>query len=477
MRNHLRASSQIGGSRRRSSAGSGSSNPDGSEDYAQVFKELFCVAASDLATMFQEPLEDLGVLFDEIMDTGTTRNRTKSKLLHPVTDTAKLEDIEASSVTIGRGQLLFAVRQANKEEAAQLQSTGFRFAPVHHIIDHLARSMQVTQEELRPRLEKMQSYPIQARTLEPGVHIACFALRPLTQGRGFDILVNKAARNLLPTVKLPIDRLTRFHTDIISRFDNWEISQCLDYFSKPSTMSSATPDERLFFSQLHSALLSLTNQVGNTFIMDAKLTARPLRTQYTTAPANNGLSHAEIIAFRVMIDIHDSRLTNGLVEFTSSRFFLCQQHIFPGSPDHAIFARRAHQEFSCFAQPKPTRSSSNAGPKSSRGLLTRMPSSPALGKWTHAKSKRASHHSADKGDSGSENDLVVEAQPAPLGGIHVENEVSVDVTEARRGDRSPSVEMSNLGVFNEASVAPAERESFIDELMALTIGERRFQRT
>ena len=72
---------------------------------------------------------------------------------------------------------------------------------------------------------------------------------------------------------------------------------------------------------------------------------------------------------------------------------------------------------------------------------------------------------------------MVEAQPAPFGGIHVENEVSVDVTEARRGDRSPSVEMRNLGVFNEASVAPAERESFIDELMALTIGERRFQRT
>ena len=489
MRNHLRASSYVNGTRRGSAAGPGKDTPDGIEDYSQVFKELFCVAASDLASMFQEPLENLGVLWDEIMSTGTVRSSTKSRILQQNNGDVEAKDIEANQMPFGRGQLLFAVRQVNKMEAAQLQATGFRFASVPHIIDHLARSMQVTQGELRPRLDKMRTYPMEARMLRPGVHVACFALRPLPHGRGFDILANKAASNLLPTVKLPVDRLTRFHTDMISRFDNWKISQCLEFFARPSTKESATPDEQRFFEQLFNGIFTLTETIENPFIMDAKLTARPLRTQCSAPDAIGGLGQAEIIAFRIMIDVHESRLLNGPVEFTSSRFFLCQQHVYARSPDHAIFARRAHQEFARLVQPKerlgPSRTSTNTAQKSPRSLLNRMPSSPALGKWALAKTKRFSNHSMDQGDSSSEKDLVDEAVPLPalvnegnpFGGIHVSNEVSVDVMEARREDKSPDVEMAHLGVWNEASVAPVERESFVDELMALTISERRFQRS
>ncbi len=42
-----------------------------SVNFARVFKELFCVAAQQLANTLHEPLEKIGVLFEEPMDTGT----------------------------------------------------------------------------------------------------------------------------------------------------------------------------------------------------------------------------------------------------------------------------------------------------------------------------------------------------------------------------------------------------------------------
>lgn len=475
MRTHLRATSFAKGSHL------GSTNPskesvDMTEDYSQAFKELFCVAAADLASMIQEPLENLGALYDDIISTGTVRKKGRAKLFSKTTE-ADLE--RASQITFGRGQLLFVVRKTSKLEAAQLQAAGFRFAALHNVIDILAQSMQVTTQDLLPHLESMRNYQVLPKMLEPGVHLACFALRPVFQ-RGFDVMVDSGAKNLLPTVPLSMPRLDRWHTDFISRLDDWEVTRCLEWLGKQAADESVSEDEKIFSGQLYRALNQLVAYIDDPFFLSAHLTARPLRSPCQSSDGSSTLGQAEIIAFRCITDVHQSWLRSSRVQFSPSRFFRDQQHVYPNSPDHAIFAGRAHKEFAPLHERKErvtANSRSSTGISRARNILSRSASSPTVP--TCAFHSPSSDFGAGiAGDNSSEKHLVEAQSYSPFGGIHVANEVSIDVTEIRRDEQTPEMEMTNLGVRSEVAVAPTERESFVDELMALTIGERRaFQRS
>ena len=477
MRTHVRTTS-FGKDSRPGTASVAKDSSDGIEDYSQIFKELFCVAAHDLASMLQEPLENLGVLFDEIVSTGTVKVMPHGQLMLRSSPAPDDGDIERATrvMTFGRGQLLFVVRKVNKLQSAHLQASGFRFAPIHHIIDLLARSMQITVEELRPRLFKMRDYPVVPLMLAPGVQLALFVLRPLFQ-RGFDILVRKHEKSLLPTVTLPIPSLEMWQIDFIRRFDNWEPGTCLTWLSKESQSATATARERLFFSQLYNGISAMSRMAPTDLTLNARLTARPLR-----APAydiaTDTYSQAQIIAFRFITDVHQSQLPNYL-EFTPSRFFLCQQHVYPNSPDHALFARRIHRELASIVE----RSDATTPPKSStsiskgvRNILRRAPSSPRLSTLGSSPGRQEFRKSIIRRDNSSEKGIFDEAGSGTFGGIHVHNEIVVERTQVQNDSRTPDVEMAILGVFSEASRAPVERETFIDELMALTLGEKRHQK-
>ena len=489
MRNHLRTLNYVKDSRE----GSTSTGPDkvktsldGTEDYSQAFKELFCIAACDLASLIQEPLEHIGVLYDEIISTGTVRMGTKATLLSRTSGASILNDVERgrTGTTFGRGQLLFVVRHTNKLESAHLQAVGFRFAAVPNVIEHLARSMQVTADELSPRLDSMRSYSTPPQILEPGVHLACFALRPLFQ-RGFDVLVCKGAKNLLPTMSLPIPELSRWHMDFIRRMDDWTVASCLEWLRKTQF---SRKEEQHFAGSLFDGITALADQIENPFFQEARLTARPLRAPCRSPSGSQAMDEAMIVGFRVITDVYQSRALNRRFEFTPSRFFLCQQHVYKNSPDHEIFARRIHREFAAVVDRKDAgnglnpRHSSHGSKLYHPEMVSHMAASPQTptSRWKWPFPSRDPSPNRVKGDNSSEKNLVevqseVPSNP-PFGGIHVSNEVTIDVSEVRHGDGSPDIEMKNLGVYSEAGVAPIEKETFVDELMSLTIGERRQQR-
>ena len=483
MRDHLRNSDFASTTRDRPYE-KGRDSYDQTEDYSQAFKELFCLAANDLASMIQEPLENIGVLYDEIMTTGTLRRKKKTKLSTKGSNLRLQDDVERvdNLGTVGRGQLLFVVRRTSKFQAAQLQAAGYRFAVVSNIIDHLAVGLQVTPQELRPRLDAMRNYSIIPETLEPGVYLTCFAIRPLFQ-RGFDVLVCKKAKNLLPSVQLPLPNLQRWQSDFISRMDNWTVAACLERLRHAACFPDA--EEWQFATQIHDGIVNLAKQVENPFFLEARLTARPLRGPCLTSNNTEATGHATMIAFRVMTDVHQSRALNEEVEFTPSRFFRCQQHVYPNSPDHAIFARRIHREFAILNQHKKLPADSRkqtlflSSKSIPRKVLQRFKTPPALPSWDLSLSERDVNPNPIKADSSSEKSLVeVQNSVNPFGGIHVYNEISINVSElsSKSGDRSPDIEMSELGIHTEAVVAPMELESFIDELMSLTTGERRQQK-
>ncbi|KAL9123871.1 MAG: hypothetical protein Q9217_006739 [Psora testacea] len=447
-----------------------------SDDYACAFKELFCVAASQLATTIQVPLEKLGVLFDQIMNTGTLKRTNTIRSMIPASRAGQQENAQAEQghapMLLGRGQLLFAVRQASKSDSTHLQAAGYCFTNPTNVIDSLARSMQVPQEEIASRINRIQDYVSHERILEPGVHLACFALRPLLQ-RGFDVLVMKDAHNLLPTVSLPITQLEPWQVNFLARMDTWTVISCCERLHSRSL--SANQEEQHFGLQLFQGIKALADRVGNGFFEDARLIARPFR-----APCRLDVTkprHAFIIAFRTITDIHEISTVNRQCEFAPLRFFICQQHTYRDSPDIDLFARRIHQDFAAIVESVRNRHEQESNPfrqrassmNGWRGLRSKRSSSagPRGRKWPRTRTFSCGDISID---NISEKHLVHASRSLPSSGISVSNDVNVDV---RRESASPeNLEMRNLGVCCEAGMGYADEVSFAEKLVAITIDER-----
>ena len=494
---------------------SGSSCGDSAEmteDYASIFKQLFCVAVQDLAVSMQQRLEDAGILYDRIIDTGTVSPRMKVFR----SNTQPYQDRESGRShisTLGRGQLLFLVRHVDKNETWRLQSNGFKFAPVPTVIDQLAHSMQITPQELWPHLDDLRHYRDIPRPMRSGVHVACFALRPVV-GRSFDVLADRRARNLLPSEQLPRTRLEPSHEETLLTYDNWDVSKLLRHWSShsQSTKLPAGSEQADFISDMVTALNALSTRVGPELFKTARLSAKPFHHQVAEpisipdcAPPPQ--HPATVIAFHLVANIHRTLPHFQHDEFVPCRFFLAQQYTHPQSPDHAAFASRVYCEFASLEPPPDSpitlvrllHSNSTLG-----GSLTHLGGRSRFGslrghltpQWHGPPSlyRHPSHYwrsfagrrgAGDSADSLAEKGLVrVRTLPAArgaaapireshvsaMGGVQVSKQVSVISDAPRPGSGSEEgVEVAALGVRTEVGIA-RERESMMDELMGLALG-------
>lgn len=450
-------------------------NMEINEDYSVIFKELFCVAAQDLAEQIHEPLENIGVLYNDIMSTGTIENKKKAKLPVSSGSNDSPPDIELgrTSFVFGRGQLLFVVRLANKAETTRLQASGFRFADVQNIADPLARSMQVTREELIMRVDGMREYSKHDRTLEPGVHMACFAIRPLIRGF-FHILVCKNATNLLPTIRMPLNELDSTQIEVLRQMDGWTVAACLNWLRAKLSFNSR--GEQLFVTQLCDSLTALVQEVEDPFFLAARFVGRPISAPCRSLRDGQPPGKATVLAFRIMTDIHTST-SNARLMFSPYNFFKCQQLVYKNAPDHGIFAREVHREFAPILNGKGcpyTTASGHSNLSSSdlaRDAITRNPTSPGV-KWSWPFSSRTPTSDQVTGDNSSEKSLVNDGASQAYGGITVRNEVRVDISDVPR-DSDVDVERRTLGTQKSASVTVTESETFVDELFALTVDSSR----
>ena len=70
----------------------------GSADYSVLFREMFCIAARRLADSMCLPFENMGILYDRILETGNgTTNRSSA--------------LGGSAPQFGKGQFLFLVKR------------------------------------------------------------------------------------------------------------------------------------------------------------------------------------------------------------------------------------------------------------------------------------------------------------------------------------------------------------------------------
>lgn len=466
MRRHLHAAAALNmmrhGTHTPSPNYASADDSDGAEDYSIVFRELFCVAAAGLAEQLNEPLDNLGVLYDQIVVTGTITGRgrgRKSRLLQLKSEAA-IPDTERGSPTplsFGPGKLLFVVRRANRAEASRLQASGFRFAAPPQVVDHLSRRMQVGRDEFVMHLDDMREYSGEEHMLEPGVHLACFAIRAGVRG-GFDLIVRRDAKNLLPTMQLPIASIEPWHSEFLSQFNGWSVSACLRWLRTKSSVTSEK--DKMFVAQFHSSLTALVEKVDEPFFQEALFVAKSVQAPCRGTGHNAAPAQATLLAFRHIVPIH-FQPSNARLVFTPLSFFRCQQQVYKNLADHELFARKTHREIAPVldhSRPSMHHDRQGSAQTNGRPTLTRKGSS----LLSIFKSKK-SPASIFRGDNSSKNNLV---ENQTLGGIMVSTEFSVAV-----GKGDTHVELTDLGTSGEATKEVEDPEIFVDVLIQACKGK------
>ncbi|KAG7407140.1 Signaling protein YkoW [Fusarium oxysporum f. sp. rapae] len=305
------------------------------ECYDIIFRELFCLAAAELADRFHEDLTSVGVLWDEILLTGPVSQwpRPQSRMSSRLSlswgmgngheDNQSGPDIEeglnAQQQVIGRGLLMLLARRIElDQDAERFVSAGYRFVELHHVSNIIRSGMQIQSTDFETKLRSMSTYATKHNAAPPGVHIGFFAIRASVRS-GFDILVQKDARNLLPSMALPLKTLENWHLQFLKRFENMSVFKILQSLDETSLYQSAQESE--FAAQLSETIKALCEWIQEPLFKDATLTST-----IACAPCldNEEWGQSNMIVMRLMIPIH-SVLSSPNCGFIPLSFFKMRQ--------------------------------------------------------------------------------------------------------------------------------------------------------
>lgn len=497
MKSHLIAQRESTGldSRPDSRASSTVYHPSTYNDYSVLFRERFCVAAANLASSLHIPLENLGVLYDRIIETATLPDS------HPILRTARTpsrqEDIELGTnirkLVFGKGQILFVVRQVDNEAADKLLNAGFRFASVPNVARTIAESLQVPVTVLESHCVELQRYVRGLEKLDKsGTWLSLFA--PIAKAHGgFDIVANKYAQNQLPDVQLLKSPPQPWQHEMLMTMDGLRPHACLRQMEKRlAVQEDETPQsmrEKKFAATMIAAVHSLDRELPSEWFSQSHFLARPHHAHYTTVIGGQAMPTI-IYAFVVMADMHVAIDAFDTVTRVPISFFSTRQRCYVGSPDHANLARDIHAEFGPLLGRKVVMppSSSKLRVSGMSGKLKRLDSANA--EPVIYKERKSSYTDTD---TSSENGLVDKVEPIAVhtsqihdtedadnaprenfwGGIMVNSEMTVRTDSRANSTFRDSNAGGEFGAPNglglQTAVTTAKQEdTFVEELMSVT---------
>ena len=459
---------------------------DETVDYSIIFRELFCLAAAELAEQLNEPIEKLGVLYDRIVKTGTV-SKSEPKERMKVLSSASYQDVELGCVqppiVFGRGQMLFLSREVSPRDQAKLQAQGYRFAPTQHVVEIIARSMQIDTASFIPRVECMRKFCHSEPLNESGVHVGCFGIRAGLHG-GFDLLVRSDARCQLPSIRLPYLKLNPSHLDYLQQLHGLTVSSCLQQLRYSPAGQNA--EQQDFASHLHEAIIALSERLApvsgvESFFQDARFICTPVsipcQWHGPTDVRYPGPDSATLFTFKLIFPIH-SRAPNNRLEFTPLSFFRTQQQSFRGTLDLEVFARSVHREFSSILEGNRATTANPRTEKRFRATLRSKHSDGKLSFWSGLQGS----------STPSEKSLMGLANRPAYGGIMVSQTVTVDIQDAElkeTGSLDTGNGMVGKGIAEgmdehrpllcarvEALREEGENPTFVDDLLAQCFDRR-----
>ncbi|KAK4954037.1 hypothetical protein LTR66_013619 [Elasticomyces elasticus] len=479
MKSHLR--SQITGkdNSRPSSPASSIYEDETYTDYSVIFRESFCVAAAELAESLHEPLGDLGILYDTILETGTlkaTTGRARRRLLSVYGHSSRdLEGGVPQVSAFGKGQLLVLVRQASREDVSRLVNVGFKFASLNLVGGIIARNLQVPLSTIREHVDEIRNY---SQTInqkpEAGTFFACFAILAKPSHRGFEVLVRKDRQDHLPDIHLCDGELSDWQNSFLKRMDGMSVASFAHFVGSINDKKEGYSDlEKDFAKLLAERITAMAKEIPEPWFRQAVFSSTPVTACYTNPISKKPLK-ANIFPFVVMPDVHAVTAKNcENLLYTPLSFFNSRQRTYVGSPDHNLLVREIHREFSpIIARLRGSTNNTVGSRKSSvvdsstRSTKTRRPL------FRLKSSPSPNGKSGGQPDNSSQHELVKTSSDLSTahawGGILTTSETVVE----NSNKSGTNVEMLDYGIKAEV-VADREEKTFVDELFAVT--KARFQ--
>jgi hypothetical protein len=243
--------------------------------------------------------------------------------------------------------MLFLVRHVDSRSQSVLEAQGYTFKSLTQgVKESVAKSLQISINELKPVLNDIREYPEIPHMLEPGIYMASFAVRPSFSSSKWEIMVQKRARNLLPCAKVDIEWLESWQTEIIEAAAGKDPETLRTEWSvRYSQSASPMGSEKRFLKLLFKALNELGERVGEDTFQSLRLTSKPF---FSPVPRpNNGrkIFVAQVIAFHGFADIHHCHPKDAPDEFMPSNMVIAYQQIYRNSLHHVEFANSIRSDF------------------------------------------------------------------------------------------------------------------------------------
>lgn len=405
-------------------------------DFDTLFKQLFCVTAQDLSTELRLPLQELGMLYDDVLATAIPVSRVSRAM-------------GRSSLRTGKGQLMFSVRQLQKHEAARLASMGFRFATIEHVTSTLSRRIHVPEASLLHHLRDMRDYASSKRGFGEGVHLTSFIMRPTVHDH-FEVLTAKGTGNPLPSATLSVKQLQAQHLELLSHMEGWSMNHCLKYLETENLDISMAN----FRDHLVRAITSLSKCLPEDIASAARFSSRPLTAPCNklTFPTDDQVQHQCTLLTFCVVGSLSTQISNPDFTFTPLRLFRVQQQANDDATDREAFIRELSQDlFFTTIRSNSTASESDIIPPSTR---------PGIRRFWPSRSKQAVSMSGTP----SSQESLVEPMTSPLRDITVQKEVRVDITQLHEPSTPTTISTqdSRTIIASAASVS-----SYVDELYGL----------
>ncbi|TKA27206.1 hypothetical protein B0A50_04543 [Salinomyces thailandicus] len=304
MKSHLAALRQDSesDSRPTSSASSANYDPETYSDYSIIFRERFCSAAASLAGAMHIAVEHTGVLYDEVIETGTLK--PEDRVNRATLQVDKLNEVESgqSLNLFGKGQLMFLTRQLSHEDADKLLNAGFKFGSVQQVGRNIAETMQIPLPALELHLGGLKRYLRTLSTPEkPGTWLSFFGLIPRPNSKGFDVGVKQANQDQLPDVPLIPGEPQQWQAEFLQRMDGMTTRSCMAFLeNKNRSHLHRSSQEHNFASQV----LAIVAELGHQVPPDWFRAARPSksRVQRPDASRNSSIGHSDGSSMHELVD-------------------------------------------------------------------------------------------------------------------------------------------------------------------------------
>ena len=318
-------------------------------DYATIFREMFSLAANNLATAMHLPLTGLGVAFDQILRTGTHEKKKRRLGQRKYVAESQSSDESSNSIFSAKGQFILLVKHATSSETSHFQAIGYRFAELSIALPVLSRNLRIDRGYIQTQFERMKLYKGPQPYLTQGVHLGLFAAAASISS-GFRIVVSRVHSDRMPTVPLLEEELTIDQTELLTQYTNRSVGSILRELRQPPPPMMEY-DQVTFRSRLHSVITSMAGNIQESWFNDAVLTptkivvaAKPSALKTVRGQINDAV--ATIILLRLILPIHKSiSADRGDYAFSPLSLFRIQQLILLGDPAKVSFAQRAMRQF------------------------------------------------------------------------------------------------------------------------------------